>query len=81
MTWTAPCSKLGKRECATGVVKAPNADIKVTVGTTRPATVLHAPVTMGTLQPLITQTFDNQVRLGYNLLPTRDGQKTVLPHP
>ena len=32
-------------------------------------------------QQAVTQTPDSQVRLGYNLLSTRDGPKTVLPYP
>ena len=40
------------------------------------------PCVMGLLiRQIVTQTSDNQVRLGYNLLQTHDSPKTVLLHP
>lgn len=51
MILAAPRSKHEKGECATGVVRALNADNKVTLDATRLKTALHGPTTPGTLQP------------------------------
>lgn len=51
MTRMVPSLNVGKGGCVTGTVKGPNGDTDETVDATHPTTALHAPVTLGTLQP------------------------------